>query len=69
MKENITKEDALRLREEFIQYTERAEQHEWIKLFMIHIKLDCSISNFDSMDDKEKEYAVLKRLTLNNQNR
>ena len=54
MKENITKEDALRLREEFIQYTERAEQHEWVKLAMVHIKLDDSIANFDSMDDKEK---------------
>lgn len=54
MKGNITKEDALRLREEFIQYTERAEQHEWVKLAMIHIKLDDSIANFDSMDDTEK---------------
>lgn len=54
MKENITKEDALRLRKEFIQYTNRAEQHEWIKLTMIHIKLDDSIANFDSMDNKEK---------------
>ena len=44
----------LRLREEFVQYTERAEQHEYVKLTMIHIKLDDSIVNFDSMGDKEK---------------
>lgn len=54
MKKNITKEDVLRLREEFVQYTERAEQHEYVKLTMIHIKLDDSIANFDSMGDKEK---------------
>ena len=54
MKENITKENVLRLREEFVQYTKRAEQHEYVKLTMIHIKLNNSIANFDSMDNKEK---------------
>lgn len=54
MKANITKEDVIALREEFIKYTERAEQYEFSILAGIHSKLDKSIEMFDTMDDVEK---------------
>ena len=54
MKTNITKEDVLKLKEEFLEYAYNAEQHEFMMLAMIQIKLDQSIEEFDSMDDIEK---------------
>lgn len=54
MKTNITKEDAIALREELLTYAETAEQHEFPILAGIHSKLDNSIEMFDTMDDVEK---------------
>lgn len=56
MKPNIIKEDIIALREEFIKYTETAEQHEFPKLALINLKLDYTIKNFEriSINDKEK---------------
>ncbi len=54
MKTNITKKDAIALREELLAYAETAEQHEFPILAGIHRKLDNSIEMFDSMDDVEK---------------
>lgn len=54
MKTNITKEDAIALREEFLAYVKTAEQHEFPLLAGIHSKLDNSIEMFDTMDDVEK---------------
>lgn len=54
MKPNITKEDAIALREELLDYAENAGQHEFQILAGIHRKLDNSIEMFDTMDDVEK---------------
>ena len=53
MKTNITKEDVVNLREEFLRYTATAEQHEFIRLLFIHKKLDKTIELFDSMPMEE----------------
>ena len=54
MKTNITKEDAIQLREELHQYADTADQHEFPLLAMIHYKLDHSINDFDTMSIEEK---------------
>lgn len=54
MKPNITKEDAIALREELLAYAENALQHEYLLLAVAHFKLDKSIEMFDTMDDAEK---------------
>lgn len=54
MKPNITKEDAIALREELLAYTENAKKHESLLLAVAHIKLDKSIEMFYTMDDVEK---------------
>lgn len=54
MKPNITKDDAIALRQEFIKYTETAEQYEFPILAGIHRKLDNSIEIFDTMNDIQK---------------
>lgn len=54
MKPNITKQDAIALREELLAYTETAEQREFPLLAGIHCKLDNSIEMFDTMNDVEK---------------
>lgn len=54
MKPNITKEDAIALRKELLDYAENAGQHEFQILAGIHRKLDNSIEMFDTMDDVEK---------------
>lgn len=54
MKKNITKEDAIALRKELLDYAETAEQHEFPLLTIIHSKLDKNIEMFDTMDDVEK---------------
>ena len=54
MKTNITKEDAIALREELLAYVETAEQHEFPILAGIHRKLDNSMEMFDTMNDVEK---------------
>lgn len=54
MKPNITKEDAIALREELLAYTENAKKHEYLLLAVTHIKLDKSIEMFYTMDDVEK---------------
>ncbi len=64
MKENITKQDAIALREELLAYAETAEQHEFVLLAGIHKKLDNSIEVFDTMDDVEKNamFRVVYRI-------
>ena len=54
MKTNITKEDAIRLREELRQYADTAEQYEFPLLAMIHYKLVHCINDFDTMSIEEK---------------
>ena len=54
MKLNITKQDAIALREELLAYAETAGQHEFVLLAGIHKKLDNSIEMFDTMRDVEK---------------
>lgn len=53
MKTNITKEDVLALREELLQYAEKAEQHEFPQILFVHIKIDQSIDQFDKLSDKD----------------
>jgi hypothetical protein len=53
MKTNITKEDVLNLREELLQYAEKAEQHEFPKILLVHIKIDKTIEQFDMFTNKE----------------
>lgn len=53
MKTNITKEDAVRLREEFLQYAEKAEQHEFPKIMLVHLNLDKTIEQFEKYSMKE----------------
>ena len=53
MKTNITKEDVLALREELLQYAEKAEQHEFPKILLVNIKINQSIAQFDKLSDKE----------------
>ena len=48
MKTNITKEDVLALREELLQYAEKAEQHEFPKILFVHVKIDQSIAHSTS---------------------
>lgn len=53
MKTNITKEDVLALREELLQYAEKAEQHEFLNILFVHCKLDESIETFDKLTVKD----------------
>ena len=53
MKTNITKEDVLNLREELLQYAEKAEQHEFPKILLAHIKIDKAIEQFDMFTNKD----------------
>ena len=53
MKTKITKEDVLNLREELLQYAEKAEQHEFPKILLVHIKIDETIEQFDMFTNKE----------------
>lgn len=53
MKTNITKEDVLALREELLQYAEKAEVREFPKILFVHIKIDQSIDQFDKLSDKD----------------
>lgn len=54
MKTNITKEDAIQLREEFLRYADNAEPHFYPILIMLNIKLDQSIDRIDTMSVEEK---------------
>ncbi len=54
MKTNITKEDAIQLREEFLQYANNAEPHFYPILVVLNIKLDQSIDRIDTMSVEEK---------------
>jgi hypothetical protein len=54
MKKNITKEDAIALREELLAYSDNAEQHEFPILALMHAKLNHSIDIFDTMSDDNK---------------
>lgn len=53
MKTDITKEDVLNLREELLQYAEKAEQHEFPKILFVHIKIDETIEQFDMFTNKD----------------
>lgn len=53
MRTNITKENVLKLREELVEYTARAEQHEFLFLAMVHMKIDRTIENFDKTSIEE----------------
>lgn len=53
MKTNITKEDVLALREELLQYAEKAELHEFTKILFVHLKLDQSIDQFDKLTTED----------------
>lgn len=53
MKTNITKEDVLALREELLQYAEKAEQHEFPKILLVHLKMNQSIEKFDKLTTKD----------------
>lgn len=53
MKTNITKEDVLALREELIQYAEKAELHEFTKILFVHMKLEQSIDQFDKLTTED----------------
>lgn len=53
MKTNTTKEDVLALREELLQYTEKAEQHEFPKILLVHLKMNQSIDQFDKLTTKD----------------
>lgn len=53
MKTNITKEDVLALREELLQYAEKAEQHEFPKILLVHLKMDQSIDQFDKLTTED----------------
>lgn len=54
MKLNITKQDAVALREELLAYAETAGQHEFALLAGIQMKLENSIEMLDTMSDVEK---------------
>jgi ribosomal protein S4E len=53
MRADIAKEDVLKLREEFIEYTTRAEQYEFPFLAMVHKKIDFTIEVFDTVPIEE----------------
>jgi len=53
MKINITKEDVLALREELLQYAEKAEQHEYPKILLVHLKMNQSIDQFDKLTTED----------------
>lgn len=53
MRTNITKEDVLALREELLKYAETAEQYEFPKIMIIHMKLDKTIEVLDRMTMEE----------------
>ena len=54
MKTNITKEDAIQLRKEFLRYADNAEPHFYPLLVVLNIKLDQSIDRIDTMSVEEK---------------
>jgi len=54
MKTNITKEDAIQLRKEFLRYADNVEPHFYPLLIMLNIKLDQSIDRIDTMSVEEK---------------
>ena len=54
MKTNITKEDAIQLRKEFLRYADNAEPTLYPILVILNIKLDQSIDRIDTMSIEEK---------------
>ena len=74
----ITKEDVLALREELLQYAEKAEQHEYPRILLKHMFLECAIAHFEELSMKElntifrcvcrligKDYSEYKETTEN----
>ena len=61
MRTNITKEDVLKLREEFNEYADRAEQHEIPLLAFMNIKIDETIEHFSetSIRDLNAMFRVI----------
>lgn len=53
MRTNITKEDVLKLREEFNEYADRAEQHKFPLLALMNIKIDKTIEHFSETSIKD----------------
>lgn len=54
MKTNITKEDVLALKAELLDYADnKAEQHEFPLIAVIHKKIDNTIEVFDQMSIEE----------------
>lgn len=49
MKENITKEDVLALREELLRYAEKSEQNEFPKILLVQLKMDEIIEQLDKL--------------------
>lgn len=53
MKTNITKEDVLNLRKELLDYAEKAEQHFFPLIALVHKKIDFTIEVFDTVPIEE----------------
>lgn len=64
MKNNITKEDVIALREELLRYAENAEQHLFPLIFVLHEKLNGTINKFEEMDleNLNAMYRVIYRI-------
>jgi hypothetical protein len=64
MKSNITKEDILNLQKELKEYCKSAEQHEFMKLSMVDIKLEKDIQHLDTIDNKTRNtmFRVIYKL-------
>lgn len=63
MKNNITMKDCQDLYQHFLNYTETAEQHEFIRLFKIHQILDYTMATW-SDPINQKEARAMFRVAL-----
>jgi hypothetical protein len=61
---HITIKDCLELRDKFMAYADRAEQHEFIMLAMVHTMMNNSIDDWQEKGINQKEANAMFRVVL-----
>ena len=66
MIKDVTVQDCVNLQKSFIKHCNRAEQHEFVTLAMIHVKLDKSVKKIqeEGKVSNQKEARAMFRVVL-----
>lgn len=60
----VTLEDCKNLQKKFKEYTKHAEQHEFIKLAMIDVRIEATIRNPKPIDERQDDLNAMFRVVL-----